>query len=71
MTASDADILHLRDLAAFDTAIHRLYGDGLLSEQTMSRVWSVVHREAWAMRKIGGMEGTNVDDSNDQSFECA
>ncbi len=54
MTDSDADILRLRDLAAFDAAIHTLYGDGLLSEQTMTWVWGVVHRESQEMLEIGG-----------------
>lgn len=56
MTDSDADTLRLRDLAAFDTAIHRLYGDGLLSEQTMSRVWGVVHRESQEMMMLKRLE---------------
>ena len=52
----DADILRLRDLAAFDTAIHRLYGDGLLSEQTMTWVCGVVHRESHEMLELQRFE---------------
>jgi hypothetical protein len=51
----DADVLH-HDLAGFDAACQQLYDDGLLSEETLVRLHGVVHREAWEMREIGGVE---------------
>ena len=53
MTDDALDALRLRDLHAFDAALHRLYDDGLLSEVTMSDVWALVHRasEDMVMRR--------------------
>lgn len=55
MVMLDADVLH-HDLAGFDAACQQLYDDGLLSEETLVRLHGVVHREAWEMREIGGVE---------------
>ena len=46
MTDDAFDALRLRDLHAFDAALHRLFTDGLLSEGTMSEIWATVHRES-------------------------
>jgi hypothetical protein len=52
---TDTDVLH-HDLTAFDKACQLLYSDGLMSEETLVRLHGVVHREAWEMREIVGIE---------------
>ncbi|MEE8666822.1 MAG: hypothetical protein SOI13_01700 [Bifidobacterium mongoliense] len=51
----DTDVLH-HDLTAFDAACHRLYTDGLLSEPTLIELHAIVHREAWEMMEIKGLD---------------
>lgn len=52
----DAELQRLKDLDNFDAAIHKLFDDGLLSEQTMTSMWSMVHRESQEMMMLKRLE---------------